>query len=35
MGNAGSTMYPATVHRVALPFETQRNSLLYFQDLPQ
>lgn len=33
--NANSTMFRSTVHRVILPYNTQRNSLLYFQDVPQ
>jgi len=30
-----SKMFPATVHRVALPFDVERFSMLYFQDIPQ
>jgi len=33
--NPDSKMFRATVHRVMLPYNTQRNSLLYFQDVPQ
>lgn len=33
--NSNSTMFTATVHRVVLPYDTHRNSLLYFQDVPQ
>jgi len=32
--NGASKFIPPTLHRVCLPYETQRNSLLYFMDLP-
>lgn len=31
---AESKKFLPTLHRVVLPFNTHRNSLLYFQDLP-